>query len=92
MYYLLNLLKLFQPKEVRFTQKSRLEHVKSAVRRLRNALGLMVLAVLIGTFGYRVIEHVSLFDAYYMSLVTLSTLFTVEKSKFKHAITPQLPS
>jgi voltage-gated potassium channel len=84
MFYLLNILKLLHPKDVRFTQKSRLEHVKSAVRRLRNALGLMVLAILIGTFGYRVIEQVSLFDAYYMSLVTLSTVGFGEVIELSH--------
>lgn len=74
MHYLLNLLRLFQAKGIKSTQKGQLEHVKSAVRRLRFALGLMVIAVLIGTLGYRIIEHVSWFDAYYMSLVTLSTV------------------
>lgn len=74
MNYLLNLIRLFQAKEVRYLQKSQLEHVQSAIRRLRFALGLMVIAILIGTFGYRIIEHVNWFDAYYMSLVTLSTV------------------
>lgn len=74
MNYLMNLFRLFQSKDSKLLQKSQLEHVQSAVRRLRFALGLMVIAVLMGTFGYRFIEGVSWFDAYYMSLVTLSTV------------------
>lgn len=74
MNYYLSLLWLFRSKDVRFTQTSRLEHFRSAIRRLRFALGLMVFAVLLGTVGYRLIEGVSWFDAYYMSLVTLSTV------------------
>lgn len=74
MNYYLNLLWFFRSKDVRFTQTSRLEHFRSAIRRLRFALGLMVFAVLLGTLGYRFIEHVSWFDSYYMSLVTLSTV------------------
>ena len=74
MNYLINLLRLFRTKDIRYEQKSRLEHVQNAIRRLRNALGLMVIAVLMGTIGYRIIEHTPWFDAYYMSLVTLSTV------------------
>lgn len=66
--------KIYRVDNTVFTQKSRLEHVGNAIRRLRNALGLMVFAVLLGTLGYQAIEHVPWFDAYYMSLVTLSTV------------------
>ena len=74
MNVVLYLLRLYKVNDIVFTQKSRLEHVQFALRRLRNALGLMILVVLLGTFGYRLIEHVPWFDAYYMSLVTLSTV------------------
>jgi len=74
MNYLLNLPQLFRATDIIFTQKGRLDHFRSAVRRLGVAMGLMALAVLIGTLGYRIIEHTPWFDAYYMSLVTLSTV------------------
>lgn len=74
MYYFLSFLRIFRSREVIFTQKSRLEHLYSAIRRLWTALFVMLLAVLIGTVGYRIIEHIPWFDAYYMSLVTLSTV------------------
>lgn len=45
-----------------------------AIHRLRTAVAWLVFAVLIGTLGYRNIEHTSWFDSYYMSLVTLSTV------------------
>ena len=74
MHQILNLLQLFRAKEIKYLQKNQLDHVQSAIQRLRFALGLMVFAVLVGTLGYKCIEHVSWFDAYYMSLVTLSTV------------------
>lgn len=67
-------LKLFQVKDIHFTQKNRFTHLLSAIRRLLFALALLTVAVLIGTLGYRFIEHTPWFDAYYMSLVTLSTV------------------
>jgi voltage-gated potassium channel len=74
MNYLLKLPHLFRAKDIYFTQKGRLDHFLSAVRRLWYALCMMVLAVMIGTLGYRMIEHTPWFDAYYMSLVTISTV------------------
>ncbi len=84
MNLLLQLLHIFGRKDILFTQQSRLEHVRNAIRRLRNAVGLMVFAVLLGTFGYQLIEHVSWFDAYYMSLVTLSTVGFGEVISLSH--------
>jgi len=55
-------------------RKDRVAHMFNALRRLRTAVGMMVVAVLIGTVGYHLIEHTSWFDSYYMSLVTLSTV------------------
>jgi voltage-gated potassium channel len=74
MNYIIHLIRLLHKKEVRFTQRNRLEDFQHAVRRLRTAIGALVLAVLIGVAGYRIIEHIPWFDAYYMSLVTLSTV------------------
>jgi voltage-gated potassium channel len=36
--------------------------------------GVLVLATVIGTLGYRVVEGWSLFDAFYMALITLTTV------------------
>ncbi|MBC7776222.1 MAG: NAD-binding protein [Phycisphaerae bacterium] len=75
MIHVIHLLHLLRAKEIHFTQKGRLDHFRSAVRRLWVALGLLVIAVLIGMVGYHmIIEGTSWFDAYYMSLVTLSTV------------------
>jgi len=72
-------------KGIVFTKKGQLEHFLIAIRRLWVALSLMVIAVLIGTFGYRIIEQVPWFDAYYMSLVTLSTVGFGEVIPLSHA-------
>jgi len=85
MNYLLHLLYLSRKKKIVFTKKGRLEHFLIAVRRLRFALFLLVIAVLIGTCGYRIIEQTPWFDAYYMSLVTLSTVGFGEVIPLSHA-------
>lgn len=46
----------------------------SIIRRLRLAAIAMLTAILVGSIGYKLIEGCSWFDAYYMSLVTLSTV------------------
>ncbi|MCB0526207.1 MAG: NAD-binding protein [Saprospiraceae bacterium] len=78
MSFILNIFRLvvwfFWLPEINYVDKERSEHVFSAIRRLRAAVGLLAIAVMIGTIGYRVIEHIPWFDAYYMSLVTLSTV------------------
>lgn len=78
MTFLLNLWRLgtwfFWLPKLHFVAKNRSEHLFSAIRRLRSAVGLLAIAVTIGTVGYRLIEDISWFYAYYMSLVTLSTV------------------
>lgn len=74
MNVIIQLFMMFRTHNARFTQRGRLEHVLTALRRLKYALSLMLVAILFGILGYRFIEHVSWFDAYYMSLVTLSTV------------------
>lgn len=85
MNYLIHLFRLLETREVRFTQRNRLEHFQHAVRRLRTAVGVLVLAVLMGAIGYRIIEHTTWFDAYYMSLVTLSTVGFGEVIPLSHS-------
>jgi voltage-gated potassium channel len=45
-----------------------------SLRSLRNALLLFCLIVLIGTVGYMIIEHQDILDAFYMTIITLTTI------------------
>ncbi len=78
MTFVLNLLRLgmwfFWLPKLKYVPKDRSKHVFSAIRRLRSAVYLLAIAVLVGTLGFRLIEHTSWFSSYYMSLVTLSTV------------------
>lgn len=78
MLFLFNVLRLgkwmVRDPRLKSLRKDRAEHLFSALKRLRLAVSLLIFAVLIGMIGYRWIEHTSWFDAYYMSLVTLSTV------------------
>ena len=42
--------------------------------RLRISLFLLVCIILFGTFGYSIIEEMTLFDSFYMTLITISTV------------------
>lgn len=46
----------------------------SFLKRLILIAGLLTAALLIGTFGFHIIENWSLFDSFYMSLITLTTV------------------
>ena len=46
----------------------------SPTRRFALALSLVVLMTVIGAFGYMLIEHWSVLDAFYMSVITISTV------------------
>jgi voltage-gated potassium channel len=89
MTFVLNLLRLsiwfFWLPKLKYVPKDRLEHVFSAIRRLRSAVYLLAIAVFIGTVGFRLIEHTSWFSSYYMSLVTLSTVGFGEVIPLSHA-------
>jgi voltage-gated potassium channel len=61
------------------------QHLAKVIRRLRVAVVALLIAVLIGTLGYRIIEGSSWFDAYYMSLITLSTVGYGEIIPLSHA-------
>jgi voltage-gated potassium channel len=78
MTFVFNLLRLslwfFRAPNLKYVRKDRMEHLLRAILRLRVAVGMIVFAVLVGTLGYRFIEHTPWFDAYYMSLVTISTV------------------
>jgi voltage-gated potassium channel len=49
-------------------------HLLGALKQMRRAVGLLTLAIMLATCGYKFIEHVEWFDAYYMAIVTLSTV------------------
>jgi voltage-gated potassium channel len=78
MTFVLNLMRLslwfFRAPDLKFVRRDRMEHLLRAILRLRIAVGMIVFAVVLGMLGYRFIEHTTWFDAYYMSLVTISTV------------------
>ncbi len=75
MGYLLALIALLlhRKKQVRI-QEDGLQRFRVSVERLATAIGLLVMAILTGMLGYRYLEDFTWFGAYYMSLVTLSTV------------------
>lgn len=68
-----------------FGSKHTREHFLGAIHRMRVAVVFLITAILIGTIGYKCIEHTTWFDAYYMSLVTLSTVGFGEVITLSHA-------
>lgn len=53
---------------------SRHKAIIKVVLRLRWAITLIILSLLLGMLGFRVLEHYPWFDAFYMSVITLSTV------------------
>jgi voltage-gated potassium channel len=43
-------------------------------KRIRNSLSLLALTLAFGTLGFYAFEHMSLFDAFYMTIITISTV------------------
>ncbi len=63
----------FLPK-VQDDHRHRFERIALTVKRLRTAVLFLVLMTAIGTAGYVLIEGASLFDAYYMTIITLASV------------------
>lgn len=63
----------FLPK-VRDDHKHRFERIALTVKRLRTAVFFLVLMTAIGTAGYVLIEGATVFDAYYMTIITLASV------------------
>ena len=55
------------------------------IRRILLILGLLILTVVIGTTGFVVIEHYSWFDAFYLTLSTITTIGYPEPRPLSHA-------
>jgi voltage-gated potassium channel len=55
------------------------------VRRIIIVAGLMALILFVGTVGFRIIEGYSLFDAFYMTLITITTVGYQELRPLSHA-------
>src|ERR1700730_19174222 len=55
------------------------------LRRLAFIAGLILLTLLMGTVGFTVIDHYPLFDAFYMTLITVSTVGYAEVQRLSHA-------
>lgn len=54
-------------------------------RRLATVLALLVLTLLAGTVGYTLVEGWTLFDAFYMTVITLATVGYGETNPLSHA-------
>ena len=63
----------FLPK-VKADRKHRFERIELTVRRLRTAFFFLALMTAVGTTGYMLIEGASLFDSYYMTIITLASV------------------
>ena len=48
--------------------------VENPLRRFRLPVTLLAIVIMFGTTGYTLIEHWSLFDAFYMTIITISTV------------------
>lgn len=59
--------------------------MKRLLRRLAFIAGLISLTLLMGTVGFTVIDHYPLFDAFYMTLITVSTVGYAEIHPLSHA-------
>lgn len=65
---------LFRLPVVRNGYGRRFERIKSTIRRLRVAFLFLVAITTTGTIGYMTIEGAGLFDAYYMTIITLASV------------------
>jgi voltage-gated potassium channel len=65
---------LFHRQKLPSAQEGGEQRFRTSVKRLAWALALLGVAILTGMVGYRYIEGFTWFEAYYMSLVTLSTV------------------
>jgi voltage-gated potassium channel len=59
--------------------------MKVLLRRLAFVAGLITLTMLTGTVGFRVVEGYPLFDAFYMTLITVTTVGYAEIHPLSHA-------
>ena len=74
---------LFLPK-LKGDPNHRFERIELTVRRLRTAILLLVVMTASGTAGYMLIEGASLFDAYYMTIITLASVGYSEVVPLSH--------
>src|SRR5436309_5205398 len=59
--------------------------MKFLLRRLTYIAAAIALTLVVGTTGFAVIEHYPLFDAFYMTLITVSTVGYAEVHSLSHA-------
>ncbi|MBL7826825.1 MAG: potassium channel protein [Saprospiraceae bacterium] len=75
LFYFLQLIFWFFKPPKRFgVRAASYARLRNAITKLRAAVIFLFAALMAGMVGYRIIEHTSWFDSYYMSLVTLSTV------------------
>ena len=65
--------------------RHRFERIRQTVKRLRTALGFVFIMTAVGTVGYMLIEGAPLFDAYYMTVITLASVGYGEVFKLSDA-------
>ena len=53
-------------------------------QKLRNALAMFLGIIGTGTFGYHYFEHIPLFEAFYMTIITISTVGFLEIVPLTH--------
>ncbi len=61
------------------------------VRRVVLVAGLLALILFVGTVGFRIIEGYSLFEAFYMTLITITTVGYQELRPITHCVAAGLP-
>ncbi len=65
---------LFWLPNLRDDKRHRFDRVQTTVKRLRAALFFLIFMTLVGTVGYVLIENAPIFDAYYMTIITLASV------------------
>jgi len=65
---------LFRLPNARDAHWHRFDRIVLAVKRLRTAFLLLLLITSVGTAGYMLIEGASMFDSYYMTIITLASV------------------
>lgn len=69
----------------KFKYSKRHYHLDLPLKRLKRIILIVIVMLLIGTFGYRLIEHYTIFDSVYMTVITLTTVGFGELKPFTPA-------
>jgi voltage-gated potassium channel len=64
----------FYPFRLKKDPNNRFQRIILSIKSIRTAFSLVLLSVLIGVAGFRLIEHFSWTDSFFMSIITISTV------------------